>query len=120
MIEVSAFALLAMSALPIAVDEQAASAPKSSAADSSRAHPGGAQGRGDAPLHSTVKGSATSHGKAGQASSQAGGGVNDARGNEERTNSQAATSGAVDGRNALAPNGTAMGPDGAPPVGVAH
>ena len=45
------------------------------------------------------------------------GGPDDARANQDRTNSPAATSGEVDGRNALSPATALPGPSGAPAVG---
>jgi len=120
-VKVSSLAALSMLALPLAVHAQ--TGPTGQAGQSTARAPV-ATGQStttkrdsDGSLHTTVKGSASS---GGTTATTRQGGADDARANEERTNSPAATSGAVDGRNALAPGGAMTGPSGAPAVGGGH
>jgi hypothetical protein len=83
---------------------------------------GGGQGqpaaRPTTTLHKQIeaKGGGTSDDGAAQVSAR----LKGAKANEARTNSAAARSGEINGRNALTPAGQPEGPSGAPQVGSGH
>ena len=112
-----ALILLGAIALPLSAQAQGTDTRTSAAPipDSARPQPGS-----PAPRKETG-GTLSTTGKGGQtpapSQSPGVGGPDDARANEDRTNSPAATAGAVDDRNALSPATALPGPSGAPAVG---
>jgi hypothetical protein len=95
------------------------------------APPVAAQTQGPAPRQDTqppVKGdtlrgtgkASSQHAPSTPADKPGAGGADDATANMARTNSAAARSGAVNGRDALSPGEMPTGPSGAPAVGTTH